>query len=211
MGCCVATGVSKYVLPQLLWTPPMQQCFLGAPSQWHFLSYQFIWLNKKRYYTGWEAREAPIPSMFSLTLLVCVLRFTPGAAVQQPEKKKMGPSPADVEAIKALHNLLTLYLAPENVHSLCSLFLLACFHSTDCVFKLIATHGLDLRHCFQTVTRYGVDSSVSIPLFHWPNVIFTILMVNLWSAKQINVTGLAIYSNGPFKKSVHQNQNAYLM
>ncbi|XP_045569624.1 U2 small nuclear ribonucleoprotein A' [Salmo salar] len=26
--------------------------------------------------------------------------FTPGAAVQQPEKKKMGPSPADVEAIK---------------------------------------------------------------------------------------------------------------
>eukprot|EP00063_Salmo_salar_P057071 XP_014031906.1 PREDICTED: glutamic acid-rich protein-like [Salmo salar] len=38
--------------------------------------------------------------MFSLTLLVCVLRFTPGAAVQQPEKKKMGPSPADVEAIK---------------------------------------------------------------------------------------------------------------
>lgn len=86
--------------------------------------------------------------------------------MQQPEKKKMGPSPADVEAIKALHNLLTLYLAPENVHSLCSLFLLACFHSTDCVFKLIATHGLDLRHCFQAVTRYGVDSSVFIPLFH---------------------------------------------
>lgn len=27
-------------------------------------------------------------------------------------------------------------------------------------------------------------------------------MVNLWSAKQMNVTGLAIYSNGSFKKSL---------